>query len=105
MTDTNTSTSTTAIAETITITFARPIKLGEVEYTDITLTEPTAGQLIKSSKAGNSLEQLVSLINLNAAVPMGVVERMRQRDFGRCDRFFLQFDRASQVTSTPSSPT
>jgi len=89
--------------DTITITFARPIKIGEVEYTDITLTEPTAGQLVKSSKAGNNLEQLVSLINLNAAVPLGVVERMKQRDLNACDRFFGRFGALGLNTSEPSS--
>lgn len=76
------------LPDTLALELRRPINYAKTEYTVLNLSEPTAGQLIKASKAGNQLEQGALLISLNAAVPMGVVEQMCQRDFEEAAAFF-----------------
>lgn len=76
-----------------------PIKLGEIEYSELQLSEPTCDQLIKAGKAGTPMEQLAALINLNAKVPMPVVSQMKQRDLDRAGDFFAHFSDASQTTT------
>ena len=70
---------------------SKPISIGEQTYESITLTEPTAGQLIESGKAGTPMEQIAKLINLNGKVPASVVNRMLQRDFDKASDFFGHF--------------
>ena len=77
--------------DTLQLTLRKPVKVGEVEYAEFNLTEPTVAQLIASSKAGTPLEQAAQLIRLNAAVPMRAVEQMGQRDFEEAAAFFGRF--------------
>lgn len=76
-----------------TVTLRKPITLGETEYTELHLREPTASELAKAMKADGEIEMMMTLINLTAAVPKGVVERLSQRDLMECSRFFVQFSR------------
>lgn len=85
-------------ADEITITLRKPIKVGEVEYTEISLTEPTAGQLRKAAKAGDSLDQVCELISLNGRIPKSAVDQMLQRDLNAASDFFARFGEASPPT-------
>ena len=69
-----------------------PIDLGGVTYSELKLSEPTVKQLREAAKLGGGIEWGAKLIQLNAAVPMAVVDRMTQRDFGRAADFFGHFD-------------
>jgi hypothetical protein len=98
----------TGIEEELVLTFRKPIFLGKgdkaAEYLEVTLTEPTTGQLRVASKAGGSIDVLAVLIHLNAKVPMGVVDQMLQRDLDRAGDFFARFGSESPQTSGQSSP-
>jgi hypothetical protein len=87
----------------ITITFVKPIKLGEIEYSQVTLTEPTYSELVAAGKKGADLEQLGHLIHLNAKLPMAVVERLKKRDLDACAGFFGSFGSVSPPMPETSS--
>lgn len=79
------------LPDVLELVLKKPVTHAKTEYTVLNLSEPTAGQLIKASKAGNALEQGATLIHVNAAVPMGVVEQLSQRDFDEAASFFARF--------------
>lgn len=84
------------------ITFENPIVIGkgeaEKEFTEITLREPTAGELEKAMKAGSSMSIGIELIRLVANVPRGVVEKMGAKDFTEASNFLAHFSDSSQKT-------
>jgi hypothetical protein len=80
-----------------------PVKLGDMEYASLTLSEPTYKQLTQAGKQASPMEQLGTLIQLNAKVPMAVVEQLRQRDLEACGSFFAHFSDASPATLETSS--
>ena len=87
-------------ADELTIALRKPIKLGEeVEYREIKLTEPLAGQLRKAAKAGDSLDQLCELIHLVAGLPKAVVEKIPQRELNMANDFFGHFGEESPPTT------
>jgi hypothetical protein len=91
------------MADEMTLTLIKPVQLGGMQYTELQLSEPTAAELIKASKAGNPVEQLVTLIHLNAKVPRAVVDQLRQRDLDGAGDFFGRFSGASPQTLGTSS--
>lgn len=74
-----------------------PVSLGDVEWRELKLTEPTVDQLTKSMKAGIGIEQTAMLLSLNAGIPLAAVQRMKQRDLQDASAFFLHFE-ASTLT-------
>jgi len=95
------------LVDELTVTLVRPINIGregaEVEYAELQLTEPTYKQLVQAGKAGSAMEQLGTLIHLNAKVPMAVVDQLRQRDLEACGAFFGRFSEDSPETPETSS--
>ena len=85
------------IPDSMLLQLSSPIELGAVTYDTLSLSEPTVAQLRKAAKAGDGMDQLATLIHLNAAVPMAVVDKLRQRDFEAAGGFFARFG----ATSTP----
>jgi hypothetical protein len=77
----------------LTITLRKPVKLADVEYAQINLREPTAGELRKARNLGsdNGIGNAMALIHLVAQVPMAVVEQLSQRDLAEADRFLGGF--------------
>lgn len=74
-----------------TITLQKPVKLGDVEYTELKLREPTAGELEKAASAKNNVGAVIEMISLIAKVPRKVAEDLCQRDFREADAFFGTF--------------
>lgn len=74
-----------------TITLHKPVRLGDVDYTEIKLREPTAGELEKAASAKNNVGAVIELISAVAKVPRKVAEDLCQRDFREADDFFGQF--------------
>ena len=98
MNDLDTRTITTdarTIQDELVLTLIKPVKLGDLEFRELTLTEPTMGQLRKASKAGAPLDQLALLISENARVPQPAVDKMVKRDIERAGDFFAQFESPS----------
>ena len=88
----------------LTLQLLTPVTFAKVEYTELHLTEPSGGDLIAAGKAITQMEQLVTLIYLNAKVPRGAVELMKQRDLMAASSFFGHFGDESPPTSGTSSP-
>lgn len=75
-----------------TVELLKPVTFAGVETTEIKLTEPTLGQMIKAAKSGSQMEQLAILIHLNAAIPRAIVDGMGTRDVDACADFFASFN-------------
>lgn len=91
----------------LTITLRKPVTIGEgdkaVEYTEITLVEPTAGQIEQATKAGSEMGVGIELIRLVAKVPRKVVEQMGVRDLTEANSFLAHFSEDSPATGETSS--
>jgi hypothetical protein len=85
------------------LTLTKPIKLGELEYSVLNLTEPTGEQLAAAEAAVGATGSLMVLIERNASVPAGVVKKMRQRDLQRAADFFAHFGTTDDSIDTESS--
>ncbi len=93
--DTRTTTERRPIQDELVITLIKPVKLADLEFSELKLTEPTMGQLRTASKAGGPLDQLALLIAVNASIPQPAVDRMVKRDIERAGDFFAQFESPS----------
>jgi hypothetical protein len=85
-----------------TITLRKPVDLGGITYDHLDLREPTAKELADASKAGNDVEQAISLISRIAQVPRGAIEKLRQRDLKEASDFFARFNDDSPKTGETS---
>lgn len=98
------STQAEQFGDELTLVLRKPISVGDQQYAELQLSEPTAKQLREAEKAGGATDQMVKLISLNAKVPLSVVDGMVQRDLSRAASFFGHFGDPSSP-STGSSPT
>jgi hypothetical protein len=80
------------VQDELVIRLIKPIMLADLEFAELTLTEPTMGQLRQASKAGAPLDQLAWLIAQNAKVSPAVVDKMLKRDIEKAGDFFAQFE-------------
>lgn len=85
----------------LTVQLLKPVDHAGETYTELQLSEPTAGQMIDADKAGAGLASLVKLISMVAAIPHGAALKIGRRDLWVCERFFASFDQLPQ--STPDS--
>ncbi len=83
----------------LTIPLPAPIKMGEHEYTELKLSEPTVGELRKAGKAGDGLDQLATLMHLNGKLPLSIVDQMPQSVMEAAADFFGRFGKPSPTTS------
>lgn len=81
-----------------------PIKVGTLEISTLTLTEPTGEQLAASYKQAVPVEALMTLIAMNAGVSPAFTKKMKQRDLARADVFFSHFGEPSTSEPSESSP-
>ena len=89
------------MATELTVQLLKPVEHASETYTELQLSEPTAGQMIDADKAGAGLASLVKLISMVAAIPHGAALKIGRRDLWVCERFFGSFDQLPQ--STPDS--
>ena len=57
------------------VALRKPVKLGDVEYAELKLREPTAGELQKAGLIADPMGSNILLVSLVTAVPKGVVEK------------------------------
>jgi hypothetical protein len=88
--------------DTATVTLVKPVTLGELEYSELKLSEPTAEQLVAAEKVAGATASLVELIHLNAAIPRKVAGQLRQRDLQAAAGFFARFGETSPASETSS---
>ena len=59
----------------------KPVSLDNgKEITEVTVTEPTAAQMKKSSEVRGDMDQMLKLISYCTDQPMGYIERLKSRD-------------------------
>lgn len=95
-------TGTLKVATEMTVALLKPVQHAGETYEELTLTEPTAGQMIESEKAGAGLAALVKLISMVAAIPHGAALKIGRRDLWVCERFFGSFDQPPPPVPTSS---
>lgn len=88
------------------IVLRKPVMLGDVTYAELTLREPTAGELSKATRGGggNNVDVGIWLISLVAKVPRGAVEQLCQRDFTEANDFLGSFTIDGPETGETSLP-
>ncbi len=98
----------TDLADEKTIQLRKPVSLGNgdkaVVYVRLDLREPTAGELARAMKAGNSVEVVIMLISIVAQIPRSAVEKLCQRDLEEASDFLAGFAGAGPATGGMSSP-
>ena len=77
----------------------KPVSIGDVTYSELKLSEPTVGELVASSKAGNAMEQAAMLIHLNSKLPKRAIDQLSQRDFQDAADFLAHFGDASPIAT------
>lgn len=86
-----------------TITLRKPLTLGSgdgaITYTELTLREPTAGELEKASRADTSVGIMINLISAIAKIPRSAVEQLSQRDIGEASDYLAGFTAAGAAAS------
>ena len=82
--------------DTLHLTLLKPVKLGDIEYSEITLTEPTAGAIEAALKEPQQTTANIVLIASIAQVPAGAVRQMCLRDFNKCVQFLEGFTRGEE---------
>jgi hypothetical protein len=77
--------------ETKTFTLLKPIRLGDTEFTEVTLTEPTAGHIETALKELSQTTANIQLIAMIAKIPPAAVRAMGLRDFNTAVGFLEGF--------------
>lgn len=67
--------------ETFTYRLRSPVERGEKKYTDITIREPTAGQLQEAMRGkADEMESTIKMLQKVSGEPTLVIEDIKQRD-------------------------
>lgn len=69
----------------------RPLELSAQKWTELTLTEPTLGQVLAAEKVGRGNDMIAQLISEVTKVPLAALKQMSISDFRQADAFFGQF--------------
>jgi hypothetical protein len=84
------------------ITLKKPIKVGDMEFSSLTLREPTAGELERATKHDRPISVSIDLIAMVAGVPRAVAERLPSRKLKEASEFIGGFSEDSQETGETS---
>lgn len=76
--------------ETLTITLRKPVKLGEVEFKELRLREPTGAEWMQFDKL-DGVEADLKAIAIVSGVPEPAVNMIGTRDIIRASRFLAGF--------------
>lgn len=95
---------TEAFEDELVLVLRETIKLGDLEFSELRLSEPTGEQLQRSFKATEPMGGLFSLIGDIAGVSPAVVKKMRQRDLQRAADFFAHFDPENSLKASETTP-
>ncbi|EFH09387.1 phage tail assembly protein [Teichococcus cervicalis] len=77
--------------DTLTITLPQPVAANGAEYSELTLREPTIGDMIEMMKAKTDLEQTQKLISLCSGLPIPAVSKLPIRVVTQAADFFARF--------------
>jgi hypothetical protein len=83
--------------DTKTFTLIKPIKFGDApEITELTLVEPTAGQIEAALKEPSTTTANIVLIAAISKIPAAAVRAMALRDFNTCVAFLEGFTKGEE---------
>ncbi len=80
------------------IRLRKPVKLGDEEFSSLTLREPTAGELERATTAERGITVTINLIAMVAGVPRQVVERISGRELKEAAAFLEGFTEDGPTT-------
>lgn len=102
MDEQNTNEAPAVIEDSKTIYFEPALKVGNVEFPSLTLTEPTLDQLKQAERfKGNEYEWIGELIRLTSKAPASIVGQIKLRKLRECGDFFASF-KPETKTSSPT---
>jgi hypothetical protein len=82
----------------------KPVSIGKgegaVQYTEITLREPNAGELEKAARADTNVGSLITMISLVAKIPRSAVEKFSRADLQAAEAVLGSFTGGGQATPT-----
>lgn len=88
--------------EETTIPLVKPVTIGKgdgaIEYTELKLREPAAGELEKAAASTTGIGSQITLISLVSKVPRSAIEKLCQRDLTTASRFLNSFTDGGQTT-------
>lgn len=76
--------------EEFTIAFKKPIIFADCRYEDVTIREPTAGQM-EEVEAFNGVRTTMELIRMTGAIPRGAIKQMVISDIRKAADYFVVF--------------
>lgn len=83
----------------LTITLRKSITLGTIEYTELKLREPTAGEMQKAGAiASDGMASNILLVSLVTGMPKQAVEKIGARDMHQAVEYLQGFMRGDQAT-------
>lgn len=83
------------------IKLRKPLTIGSgdsaITYPEITLREPTAGELEKASRADTSIGTMINLVSAIAKIPRAAAEQLSQRDLTDVSTYLGGFNKAGSA--------
>jgi Phage tail assembly chaperone proteins, E, or 41 or 14 len=73
---------------TLVLVLSSPVKIGEQEWTEMRLREPTVGENEKALTLGATVASNIYLVSVIAGIPEAVVRKMSRGDFLKAIDFF-----------------
>lgn len=89
--------------DTLVLPLREPIKIGDLEFSELTLSEPT-GAMLQLAAREDAMGGLFILIAHTAKVSPAIPKQMRQRDLQRAADFFGHFGDVPSSTPSASTP-
>lgn len=88
-----------------TFTLIKSIEFGAIKLAELTLTEPTAGQLEVAARSDTAVGTVISIIQQQTEKPRKLIEKICNRDLKRMSDFLDSFGTASEPnTGAVDSP-
>jgi hypothetical protein len=73
---------------TLTLALSAPVKIGEQEWAELHLREPTVGENEKALQLGATVASNIYLVSTITGIPEAVVRKMSRGDFLKAIDFF-----------------
>lgn len=87
----------------MTLTLAKPVRIGDQEWTELQLREPTVGEMEKATTgAASGYASNIAMLSLVAGIPQAAVRLMGHRDFARAIDFLSAASQPGTDESAPS---
>ena len=89
--------------EEVTLELTTPVSIGKgdgaLEFTELKLREPNAGEMEKAARSDTNVGALITMISLIAKVPRGAVEKLTRSDLAAAEKVLGSFTDGGQPTT------